>query len=151
MGRRCSVLTPSACRRWPFRLRPWPSGRLQVVGVAPDGERFNASRYYARWSAPRPESYMCGGAAGAVAVCAGRGTAVAAALCLPASRPRPHPAPAPRREDVETARKAGLNVDQPDDATRALWRNIASGAESGGLRGTHAGGLCCAACRHIGC
>lgn len=34
-------------------------------------------------------------------------------------------------EDVETARKAGLPTDPPDARTQQLWRDLASGAESG--------------------
>lgn len=34
-------------------------------------------------------------------------------------------------EDVETARKAGLDPDNPDARARQLWRDLASGAESG--------------------
>lgn len=31
---------------------------MQVIAVGPAGQRFNLTRYYARWQQPRPESYM---------------------------------------------------------------------------------------------
>ncbi|PRW32561.1 putative trehalase [Chlorella sorokiniana] len=70
----------------------WTSPPKQVVAVGPTGQRYNVSRYYARWQQPRPESYI---------------------------------------EDLETARKAGLPTDPPDADTQQLWRDLASGAESG--------------------
>lgn len=39
-------------------LHDLTSHDLQVVAVGPGGQRFNVSRYYARWQQPRPESYM---------------------------------------------------------------------------------------------
>ncbi|PSC73401.1 putative trehalase [Micractinium conductrix] len=41
------------------------------------------------------------------------------------------PRPESYIEDVETARKAGLDPDNPDARARQLWRDLASGAESG--------------------
>lgn len=38
----------------PFLFSPLP----QVIAVGPTGQRYNVSRYYARWQQPRPESYM---------------------------------------------------------------------------------------------
>lgn len=41
--------------------RPFPTVApvWQVAVPAPDGRLYNLSRYYARWTEPRPESYMC--------------------------------------------------------------------------------------------